>query len=547
MTLRFPSPEFDAAVAAVCHGCATEAEMRALNALLRSDGRARDEYLLRVELHARLASEPDLFTALTEQAVPQSSAPVWRPTDALGSGPPLRPSASPALRQPAAWLVALAACFALLAVAVWGMWVRKPARPSGDSHPVAMLTRAVDARWSPDSGLVRVGGALKPGRLRLESGLAQVAFYRGARLVIEGPTDLRLVGPDEAVCPSGRLLAEVPPPARGFRLKTEHLEVVDWGTAFGLETTRGRTAVHVFDGTVAWRSAGGAAQSLSEGQAVVAEGRAAPRLQAAQAARFSPLLEFQQRVRASEAFRFEQWQFASARLNQDRSLLLRLDFASRGSADWTLRNLAEGNRAVPEATMVGCQWVEGRWPEKEALGFQSVNDRVRLVIPADCEALTLAVWVRLAGLDRQFNALFMCDGFEPGTIHWLIRRDGVLGLTVFGPQPGQFQILASPPVVTPDQVGLWLHVAVVLDGPGRRVVHYLNGEPVARLALELPAPFRLGPAELGNWNPAAAGSAAPDPVRNLSGALDELVLFNRALTDEEIRALHAAGKPQADP
>ena len=35
--------------------------MRALNELLRSDLSARDEYLMRVELHTRLASEPDLF------------------------------------------------------------------------------------------------------------------------------------------------------------------------------------------------------------------------------------------------------------------------------------------------------------------------------------------------------------------------------------------------------------------------------------------------------------------------------------------------------
>src|SRR5512136_1456743 len=60
MTLSFPSPEFDDAVATVCHGLATDAEMRALNELLRSDARARDEYLLRVELHSRLASDLDL-------------------------------------------------------------------------------------------------------------------------------------------------------------------------------------------------------------------------------------------------------------------------------------------------------------------------------------------------------------------------------------------------------------------------------------------------------------------------------------------------------
>jgi hypothetical protein len=61
MKLCFPSPEFDEAVAAVCHGSAAEAEMRALNELLRSDAHGRDEYLMRMELHARLASDPDLF------------------------------------------------------------------------------------------------------------------------------------------------------------------------------------------------------------------------------------------------------------------------------------------------------------------------------------------------------------------------------------------------------------------------------------------------------------------------------------------------------
>jgi hypothetical protein len=55
----------------------------------------------------------------------------------------------------------------------------------------------------------------------------------------------------------------------------------------------------------------------------------------------------------------------------------------------------------------------------------------------DFQALTLSAWVCIKGLDRQFNSLFMGDGFEPGTIHWLIRNDGVLGLTVFGPGSGK--------------------------------------------------------------------------------------------------------------
>src|SRR5881394_3042689 len=68
MKLAFPSREFDETVAAVCHGSASDEQMRELNQLLRNDSAARDEYLLRLELHARLASEPDLFVSTEREA-----------------------------------------------------------------------------------------------------------------------------------------------------------------------------------------------------------------------------------------------------------------------------------------------------------------------------------------------------------------------------------------------------------------------------------------------------------------------------------------------
>ena len=231
------------------------------------------------------------------------------------------------------------------------------------------------------------------------------------------------------------------------------------------------------------------------------------------------------------------------RLNQDPSLLVHLDFEDLSGSEWTLRNAAENNRSVEDITIVGCQRAEGRWHEKPALELQSINDRVRLVAPGNYDALTLSAWVRVKGLDREFNSLFMCDGFEPGTIHWLIRNDGVLGLTVFGRGSGNFQILASPPVVTLDTFGMWLHLAVVLDGKARQIVHYVNGAPVSRHALKLGPPFRLGPSELGNWNALSGPNPAPVLIRNFSGSLDEFALFHRALTDTQVRELYTTGKP----
>ncbi len=545
MNLRFPSPEFDDAVAAVCHGLASDEQMRALNCLLRENPAAQDEYLFRVELHSRLASETDLFATTASGANAVEPFPLTLAHSLDGArGESKSPGILrfPLPRKPLAWAVALAACLVALAAGL-AFWLKRPAAKGTTSTAIAMLTRAVDAHWSQSTGPLRVGSALEPRRLRLESGLAQVVFYSGARVVIEGPTELQLVSASKAVCPSGRLLAEVPEPARGFRVKTDQLNVVDLGTAFGIDATHSRTEVHVFKGKVELFSETAAKQSLGEGQAAVAQGNAPPRLMAASRAAFTPMFEFQERSMASEAFRYEHWQFACAQLNQDPSLVVHLDFENVSGSDWTLYNAAEKNLSVPDATIVGCQRAEGRWREKQALEFQSVNDRVRLAVPGEFEALTLSAWVSVKGLDRQFNSLFMCDGFEPGTIHWLIRNDGALGLTVFGADSLNYQILASPPVLTLDKFGMWLHLAVVIDGHAGKVTQYVNGTLVAQQALKQGPPFRLGSAELGNWNARSGPNPAPFLIRNFSGSLDEFELFSRALNHTEVRELYAKGKP----
>lgn len=540
MRLSCPSPEFDDAVAGVCHGSATEAEMRALNELLRSSPTARDEYLLRIELHTRLASESELFSQVRDAAASCRLPDIT--SESRLSNLPLNPP-MPVRRRRPSQVIALVACLLLIAAGVWAVWFKGSAAKSGTtSTAVAMLTRTVDAKWSQSAEPPRVGGALEPGTVRLESGLAQVIFYSGARMVVEGPAELQLVSPLEAFCHDGRLLLEVPPPAHGFRLRTPQLNVVDLGTSFGISATTGQSEVHVFKGKIELVAGTAAKRSLDEGQAAVVQGRGQPRLMAASAETFASLFEFQRRSLASEAFRFEQWQFANAKLNQDPSLLIHLDFESLGSTEWTLRNAAERNRSVPEATVVGCARAEGRWREKPSLEFQSVNDRVRLAVPGEFNGLTLSAWVCVKGLDRQFNSLFMSDGFDPGTVHWLVRNDGVLGLTVFGPDPGKFQILASPSVLSFDTLGIWQHLAVVLDGKAKRVVHYLNGFPVSQHPLKFGPPFRVGSAELGNWN-ARSPNPAPALIRNLSGAFDEFELFSRTLTDAEVQELYEKGKP----
>ena len=92
--------------------------------------------------------------------------------------------------------------------------------------------------------------ALPPGRLVLKTGHAQIEFYSGATVILEGPAEFRVVSRTEGYCASGKLRATVPPQAHGFRIGSPSVNLVDRGTEFGLNVTGGKTAVHVFKGEV---------------------------------------------------------------------------------------------------------------------------------------------------------------------------------------------------------------------------------------------------------------------------------------------------------
>ncbi len=536
MRITHPSREFDDAVAAVCHGTASDEQTRGLWERLRTDLPARDEYLFRVALHARLASDPDLYAASV----------LARP-GAGEDGP--RPGPSVRRQWATGWpgrLAVAAGLVVLLSVVGWLGRRAADRSPDRTTRAVAMLNRVVNARWAGIEPPPRLGAPLEPGRLLLESGLAQIVFYNGARVVIEGPAELRLVSASEAVCNRGTLTAEVPPPARGFRLVSPGMDLTDLGATLGLKVDGTRSELHVFEGRVEFRSDPATGpQRLDGGEGAVVDGREPPRRIPAVHADFAGLFDLQAKSVAAEARRHDRWRAAVRDLREDPSLWVHLDFEQEAAPSWRLRNSGFLRPEMPDATVVGCEWREGRWATKPALDFLSVSDRVRLNVPGELESVTLAAWVRIHGLDRQINSLFMSDGFAPGTLHWLIRHDGVLGLTVIGAGGGH-QILASPPVMAVDQFGIWTHLAVVLDGPARQVVHYVNGRPVSRHALRMEPPFRIGDAELGNWN--ARGFPGGDPflVRNFSGTMDEFCLFARALAPAEIDALHADGRPQSD-
>jgi hypothetical protein len=144
----------------------------------------------------------------------------------------------------------------------------------------------------------------------------------------------------------------------------------------------------------------------------------------------------------------------------------------------------------------------------------------------------------------------MTDNWSKFGVHWQVQTDGSVCLGVQNRATAnvsdwrQRDYVASS-AIGPDRLGKWVHLAVVYDGGGDRVVsHYLDGRSVARIPLRHVGKIQIGDAELGNWT---LKEPHGDPDRGLTGRIDEFAMFGRALSGEEIQKMYQAGLPNPEP
>jgi hypothetical protein len=508
----------------------TPEEKTELEQMLRADPEARQTFWGHARFHALL----------------RESGAEGRGREMAGMPRRLRwPALAEALQgwwRHAGWITA-----AVAILAVMGIWrARQHVASSRDemTRGVAVLTQAIDLEWAPGSEPRQAGAALEPGWLRIRSGLAQIEFSDGARMLLEGPAELQIVSRAEAFCRSGRMSVQVPAAAHGFKVASPQLSVVDLGTAFGLEAREGAAELHVFEGKVRITEGHAAARELTAGQAVGVDAGGTWREFPAVALRFPSADALEQKAASTWERRNQEWQAATAALRNDPAVLLHYTFENASPYERRLHNAVSGMDRASDGAIVGCRWAEGRWPGRSALEFKGTGDRVRVEVPGVFDALTMAAWVRVDGLDHRFNSLLMADGYDSGGLHWQITGDGMVQLGIQAPQFNHGQDCKTPVIFTPEKFGQWMHLAVVIDRAAHRVAHYVNGQEVSSEVLKFDVPLGFGRAEVGNWNPATRQDGAP--VRSLNGRMDEMLVLRRALTAPEVLALARQG-PAAQP
>ena len=520
-------------------------------------------------LEARLARDPGARREFRRAANLDSALRDWaaRPR-ALDSwlGMPEPPTVPPrkTARPTRAWFAVAGAAAAVVALAA-GVFAWKAAtlahssmvagadRPAGiekTAQGCAVLTQIAGAEWSGMHAASRPGDILKPGSVRLDRGLAQIEFFSGAKLVVEGPAEFQIVSQWEVAWQHGKVRIHVPPAARGFRLQTSGMKLVDLGTEFGVEVN-GATQdmrVAVFSGEVVAHPATGAQVSLREGEGIARRGAQLERTPAGRADDFTNGKSLQQLSQRHAQARFAAWGAAARAQAADPRLIAYYPLTEIDAWNRIIRNTAASGDHDFDGGAVGVSTAIGRWPEKPALQFKRPGDRVRLQIRGTYQALTLVGWVKVDGLDRTYNALFLTDGYEAGEPHWQIYEDGRLMFSLSYGNPinrTNNQVYFSPVIFHAANTGRWHHIAVTYENRRGEVVQYMDGREISREISPLHVPGRpvvIGPCEIGNWGLPTQNHRFP--IRNLNGSIDEFALYQAALSPAEILALYEAGKPE---
>lgn len=192
--------------------------------------------------------------------------------------------AQPARRMPWRRWLQMAAMFTLGAGVVgWGWFSNASRSHRKESHIThagnraqARITGMIGVTWPQTGAHHLVEFHADSDTAAIESGLLELTFATGTRAVIEGPARFRVSGDNAMLLDHGKVVAEVPRGAEGFRIAYAAGEVVDLGTEFALEVPKATGMAHlgVFRGEVEYHPKDGdRIVKLTENHAVDTTGR----------------------------------------------------------------------------------------------------------------------------------------------------------------------------------------------------------------------------------------------------------------------------------
>jgi len=430
-------------------------------------------------------------------------------------------------RRRASWAAAAA-----VVVAGLFLWM-------GGPEPVATIERlgAVDS----DTGYSEGMKFSKGDRLTIETGLVELKVGTRGRMVVEGPADLEWSGPMGAVLHEGRILMKVTPEGHGYRVETPRGSVIDLGTEFGVsvDQTTGDVETHVLDGEVNAITMKGETIHLAKHDALRFDDDDGERIPADFGSFYASLPPSH-----NGDTKMVHWPMELESGGLDRAEIAGFD---AGQFDLVFKAMdAGGPPEMVEGVFGSAVHFDGKGSYAES-GFEGIGGR---------DPRTVCFWVKVPS---DFNAR---EGFamvswgkyaesSPGDV-WQIsvnplEQSGPVGRLRVGTHGGQ---AVGSSDLRDDQ---WHHVAVVLyesstPDVGKHVMMYLDGNLEAittRTLREIHT--KVEDANHGVWIGRNVTYVRTAPMHQhggfFRGGVDEVYIFNAALSQEEIRELMRTNKP----
>ncbi|MEM0925464.1 MAG: LamG-like jellyroll fold domain-containing protein, partial [Planctomycetota bacterium] len=415
----------------------------------------------------------------------------------------------------------------------------------------AVLRGQSDAKWS-DAGIT-VGEFIPQGLVELKQGRAHLEFLSGAQMVIEGHSRFEIESPMVMTMQSGRARAHVPEAAQGFSIRTRDGEIVDLGTEFAIDVSKGSSKVHVIDGEVELHSEK-SVERVGVGEAKSLSQDAGIQDAAMEGLEFVGPKDFRAFAMTRKRERLKAWQSSLDGLREDPRLVSYFSFSRYETETGEVANLAtrQSGRAG-QGLVVAAEQAHDRWGRPgRALDFGRIGSSVRLRVPGELNGLTLNCWVEIDSLDRWYNSLFLTDGHDDFEPHWQILDDGRVFFSVKLPTregltgPESQQVFYSPSIKEATTSGKWIMLSVTYDVDAKIVRHFLNGNVISTEAIPAQSVverIRIGSASICNWSDAVYRTKQEWVLRNLNGSMDEFLLFEGALSPNEISELFQLGTP----
>jgi len=412
---------------------------------------------------------------------------------------------------------------------------------------VAVLTDGIDVKWADHDLPTEPDSLLRPGYMKLVAGIAEITFDGGAKAIIQAPVEIKLQNASRAYLQSGKMSATVPVEARGFALNTPSASIVDLGTEFAVHVNEdGSSDIYVFKGRV----------SLLAGKFGEIIGRLYDTVE--------QIVEAGQAKRVyAGSSRIRDIQFGQSAFVRDMPSPYELAVRqSRPTGYWRFGsdnrkmcvNSIDSVRHV--AKYVGSIDCDNHGP---GLGDAKPNDAMKLDGRPNNYMLienitsrrpqnggsSLVLWLRA---DEVRDQSIITNETAEGQAEWFSRylymeKTGRFAFIVFSDYDEIYEgetvetsLIRSKQMA---QKGRWYHLAITLSR--KHVCLFIDG----RLEAEAFDPIeQFGDIGL-SWYLCTRANISPtdeDDAPPIKGAIDELAIYDRALSAEEIKRLYSVSQ-----